>query len=40
VTAGAKYTLANGWSVLGKFDGDFSGNSSSYSGSGTLRYSW
>jgi len=40
VTAGAKYLLGNGWSVVAKFDGDFSGNTSLYAGSGTLRYSW
>ncbi|HXW39964.1 MAG TPA: autotransporter domain-containing protein [Xanthobacteraceae bacterium] len=40
LSAGAKYSFGNGWSVMAKFDGDFTGNSSIYSGSGTLAYIW
>jgi uncharacterized protein with beta-barrel porin domain len=28
------------WSLIGKFDGEFAANSQTYSGTGTLRYSW
>jgi outer membrane autotransporter protein len=40
VSAGAELRLANGLSLLAKFDGDFAGGSQTYSGSGTLRYTW
>jgi uncharacterized protein with beta-barrel porin domain len=40
VTAGAKYDLMNGWSFLAKFDGEFSSNSSIYSGTGIVRKTW
>jgi outer membrane autotransporter protein len=40
VSAGAEYKLASGWSVLAKFDGEFSGTTSIYSGSGTIRKVW
>jgi uncharacterized protein with beta-barrel porin domain len=40
VTAGAKYDLPNGWSFLAKFDGEFSSNSSIYSGTGEVRKTW
>jgi hypothetical protein len=36
-TAGAKYSLGNGWSLLAQFDGQFSGNTSIYAGTGTVR---
>jgi outer membrane autotransporter protein len=39
-TAGAEYRLANGITLLGKFDGEFASHSSTYAGTGTLRYSW
>ena len=39
-TAGADFRLANGWSVLAKFDGEFSNTTSIYSGSGTIRKTW
>jgi Autotransporter beta-domain len=39
-TAGAKYSLGNGWSLLAQFDGQFSGNTSIYAGTGTVRYTW
>jgi len=40
VTAGAEFRLADGWSVLAKFDGEFSNTTSIYSGSGTIRKTW
>jgi outer membrane autotransporter protein len=40
LTAGAKYSLSSGWTVVAKFDSELTGNSSIYSGSGTLRYTW
>ena len=30
--------LANGVSLIGKFDGEFAGHSSTYAGTGTVRY--
>ncbi|HLH90191.1 MAG TPA: autotransporter domain-containing protein [Xanthobacteraceae bacterium] len=40
VTAGAKYDLLDGWSFLAKFDGEFSSNSSIYSGTGMIKRTW
>ena len=40
VTAGAEYKFTSGWSVLAKFDGEFSNTTSIYSGSGTIRKTW
>jgi outer membrane autotransporter protein len=40
VSAGAELRLANGVTVLGKFDGDFASHSQTYAGTGTLRYRW
>jgi autotransporter-associated beta strand protein len=40
VSAGAEYRLANGITLLGKFDGEFASRSSTYAGTGTVRYSW
>jgi uncharacterized protein with beta-barrel porin domain len=40
VTAGAKYDLANGWSLAAKFDGEFSSTTNIYSGTGMLRKTW
>jgi len=40
VTAGAKYEWRNGWSFLAKFDGEFSSNTSIYSGTGMVRKTW
>jgi hypothetical protein len=34
------YALASGWSVNAKFDGEFSGTTSIYAGTGTLRKAW
>jgi autotransporter-associated beta strand protein len=39
-SAGAEYRLANGITLLGKFDGEFASHSSTYAGTGTVRYSW
>jgi autotransporter-associated beta strand protein len=40
VSAGAEYRLANGLTLLGKFDGEFASRSSTYAGTGTVRYTW
>ena len=40
VSAGAELRLANGVTLLGKFDGDFASHSQTYAGTGTLRYTW
>jgi uncharacterized protein with beta-barrel porin domain len=40
VSAGAELFLAHNWSILAKFDGEFAGNSQTYGGTGTLRYTW
>ena len=39
-TAGAEYKLDNGWSVLGKFEGEFSSTTTIYSGMGVIRKQW
>jgi autotransporter-associated beta strand protein len=39
-SAGAELRLANGVALLAKFDGDFASHSSTYGGTGTLRYRW
>jgi uncharacterized protein with beta-barrel porin domain len=39
-SAGTELRLANGVSLLGKFDGEFASRSSTYSGTGTVRYAW
>ena len=40
VTTGARYDLMNGWSFTAKFDGEFSSNSSIFSGTGMVRKVW
>jgi outer membrane autotransporter protein len=40
VTAGAEWRLANGVSLLAKFDGEFANRSQTYSGTGRIRYTW
>ena len=40
VSAGAEYRLANGVSLLAKFDGEFASRSTTYAGTGTVRYTW
>jgi uncharacterized protein with beta-barrel porin domain len=39
-SAGAELRLANGVSLLAKFDGEFASHSSTYAGTGTFRYRW
>jgi uncharacterized protein with beta-barrel porin domain len=39
-SAGAEYRLANGISLIGKFDGEFASHSSTYAGTGMVRYTW
>jgi uncharacterized protein with beta-barrel porin domain len=40
VSASAEMKWLNGFSLAATFDGEFSGNVSSYSGKGVLRYTW
>src|SRR5215471_9530164 len=40
ISAGAELRLANGVTLLGKFDGEFASHSSTYAGTGTVRYMW
>jgi autotransporter-associated beta strand protein len=39
-SAGAELRLANGVSLLAKFDGEFAAHSSTYAGTGIVRYTW
>jgi uncharacterized protein with beta-barrel porin domain len=39
-SAGTELRLANGITLLAKFDGDFASHSSTYAGTGTVRYTW
>jgi outer membrane autotransporter protein len=39
-SAGAELRLANGVTLIGKFDGEFASRSSTYAGTGTIRYAW
>ena len=39
-SAGAELRLANGVTLLAKFDGEFASHSSTYGGTGTFRYRW
>jgi uncharacterized protein with beta-barrel porin domain len=39
-SAGAELRLANGVSLIGKFDGEFARGSQTYAGTGTIRYAW
>ena len=39
-SAGTELRLANGVALLAKFDGAFASHSSTYAGTGTLRYMW
>ena len=39
-SAGAELPLANGIALLAKFDGEFAAHSSTYAGTGTIRYMW
>jgi uncharacterized protein with beta-barrel porin domain len=40
VTAGAEWRLANGVSLMAKFDGEFANGTQTYTGTGRLRYTW
>jgi len=40
VSAGAEIAWANGFSLAGSFEGEFSGNTDSYAGKGAIRYRW
>ena len=39
-SAGAELRYRSGWSLATKFDGEFAGSSQTYTGTGTVRYSW
>ena len=39
-SAGAELRLANGVTLLAKFDGEFASHSSTYAGTGAVRYRW
>src|SRR5262249_14762048 len=39
-SAGGELRLANGVTLIGKFDGEFASHSSTYAGTGTVRYTW
>ena len=39
-SAGTELRLANGVTLIGKFDGEFAAHSSTYAGTGTVRYTW
>ncbi len=39
-TASAELQLARSWSVMARFDGEFAHRSQTYTGTGTLRYTW
>ena len=39
-SAGTELRLANGIALLAKFDGEFASHSSTYAGTGTIRYTW
>jgi hypothetical protein len=38
--SGAQLNVANGVALIGKFDGEFASHSSTYAGTGTVRYAW
>jgi hypothetical protein len=40
VSAGTELRIANGVSLIGKFDGEFAPHASTYAGTGTVRYAW
>src|SRR6516225_9299042 len=40
VSGGSELRLRNGWSLIGKFDGEFASRLQSYAGTGTVRYTW
>ena len=40
VTAGAELRLSANWSIMAKFEGEFSGGYESYAGLGRVTYTW
>jgi T5SS/PEP-CTERM-associated repeat protein/autotransporter-associated beta strand protein len=40
LSAGAELRLASGWSIAGRFNGEFADGLRTYAGTGTLRYAW
>jgi uncharacterized protein with beta-barrel porin domain len=40
VSAGAELKFASNWSIGAKFDGEFSGRSQSYAGTGVIKRVW
>jgi hypothetical protein len=40
VTAGFEYKPADGWSLLGKFDGEYSRTTAIFAGTGTIKKVW
>jgi outer membrane autotransporter protein len=40
VSGGSELRLRNGWSLTGKFDGEFANRLQTYAGTGTVRYTW
>jgi len=40
VSEGVELRLANGVVLLAKFDGEFASHSTTYAGTGTVRYTW
>jgi outer membrane autotransporter protein len=40
VTGAAQYSLPSGWSLLAKFDGEFSSTTNIYNGSGMVKKTW
>jgi outer membrane autotransporter protein len=39
-SAVAELRMSNGWTLIGKFDGEFSGQSRTVAGTGTVKYAW
>ena len=39
-SAGAELRFVNGWSLGARFDGEFANRARTYTGTGTLRYTW
>lgn len=40
LSSGAEWRLASGLSLMAKFDGEFSGRTTTYAGTGRIRYAW
>jgi uncharacterized protein YhjY with autotransporter beta-barrel domain len=40
MTAGAEIRMANGWALMGKFDGEFGQGTQTYAGTARVRYAW